>query len=81
MRLQYIAFDPMTSRLQLATVQVRKSTAQQLYLKLLGEDLPGADKVADILLSTVWDDSKEKAEAAQQVIERVLLPDREVEVC
>lgn len=54
-------------------MQVRKSTAQQLYLKLLGEDLPGADEAAQILLDTAWDDSKEKADAAQQIIARVLL--------
>ena len=61
-------------------VQVRKSTAQQLYLKLLGEDLPGADEVAELLLGTAWDDSKEKADAAQQVIARALLPTQEVQV-
>ena len=60
---------------------MRKSTAQQLYLKILGEDLPRADEAGEILLNTAWDDSLDKAEAAQQAIQGILLSQQGVTAC
>lgn len=56
----------------LDTVQVRKYTAEQFYIKMLGDDLEQADEVTELLLNTAWDSDKSEAEMAQRQIAQIL---------
>ena len=49
-------------------MQVRKHTAEQLYLKYLGEPSSEADSLTEVLLTATWDGSKEEAVAAQDMV-------------
>lgn len=65
----------LTETKHVGLLQVRRSTAQLLYLRLLEEDSGELEQVTEVLLNTAWDDRLEEAQQAQNMISQNLIPD------
>lgn len=52
-------------------MQVRKFTAEQLYMHVLMSDISEGDELSDKLLSTPWDGPLAEAKIAQQEVKRL----------